>query len=425
MVNTNLIICKTRLSLIYILAYIRKSKTEQFYELVIDEKISEKLMNYLENNKIKIIDKKDISKTKYYKLIINSYDNFIEQNQIIGSVNFTKIVFYSDLLRNGMYSFPQWRFKVDELVYFGFWLREKSFEDYLESNSEPKITIIKMTEIETVWKDLINYFGKINIVNKSLQRSSLIVMRYWGEMKPNYTFKEQLNINNYLIEEIQSQNFGERIVIRSHPWAKEGGNQIKYREIEQSVAKKIYDWNHVFDPIVEFPELNSPESLIWQNKFLFENYFGFDSSLNILVGLKNTKTKIYFPQKNIYEKYFIKPAITNKVTEQIYLQKKCIKLFRQLPIKQTKEVITPGWYYQNLITEINLDQLDAINKARLSQVSEHERVIMNLEKVNKELELNYFKIQQEMEALSNKKSIIIILKIQKIIKQIATYIHFK
>lgn len=152
------------------------------------------------------------------------------------------------------------------------------------------------------------------------QTDLLLVMRYWGMPGPSYQFVKNYNIREYLKEEISEIPNFNRLIYRSLPWL---DHQIDNEKLQNLVNGnvEVIMWNDIFETYQSFLEADEPESLIYRSVDSPGVFFGFDSSLNILVSEKWPSTKIVWPDHNKFSKYFDLTRSTNLVSEQIEMMK--------------------------------------------------------------------------------------------------------
>ena len=254
------------------------------------------------------------------ELLIHSYFKFDLQIPFILSFEFESLSLYSDGLRNGFYGLPTIDTRLKKLIYFGFKLTEKSFE-----SSMPQTLIgaqretVSFTSMEIIWNKIQkSRFDRPPFEFKSTDL--LLAMRYWDVSGPTYQFANNRTLLGYLKEEFLQVSQYSRLIYRAHPWFP---HQIKVGELENLVGKdvEVILWEEAFgtDPVL--PEAYEPESVIYSSTKSPGLFFGFDSSLNILVAEKWPTTRIIWPDSNRYSNYFNLSRSSRLVDEQINMMK--------------------------------------------------------------------------------------------------------
>jgi hypothetical protein len=85
---------------------------------------------------------------------------------------------------------------------------------------------------------------------------------------------------------------------------------------------EVIIWEDIFLVDGDLPEVNEPESVIYRNAQSPGLFFGFDSSLNVLVAEKWPTTQIIWPDPSKYSKYFLMQRSSVIVHEQIQMMQK-------------------------------------------------------------------------------------------------------
>ncbi len=291
----------------------------------------------------------------YQELLIHSYFKFDIQTSYQQSFHFTSLTYYSDGLRNGFYGLPTLDPRLQKLIYFGFQLKEDSFEGSIpQSIAEMNRETVSFTSIEKIWNKLQNPEPEIKpFMFKSTD--FLLVMRYWGLPGPSYQLLENLNVIDYLKEEFSEVPNFDRLIFRSHPWF---DHKITRQDLQKLVGAEVevIIWEDVFQVDDALPESNEPESVIYRNAQSPGLFFGFDSSLNILVAEKWPSTRIVWPDPNKYSRYFLLRRSSDVVREQI-------KMMQEFSLESSKsevvELRVDGHGISNIISSTAL--LSSIN----------------------------------------------------------------
>jgi hypothetical protein len=291
----------------------------------------------------------------YQELLIHSYFKFDIQTSYQQSFHFDSLTYYSDGLRNGFYGLPSLDYRLQKLIYFGFQLKEDSFESNIpQSMAEINRETVSFSNIERIWKKLQNPKPEIKpFIFKS--SDFLLVMRYWGLPGPGYQLLEDLNVLDYLKEEFSELPNFDRLIFRAHPWF---DHKITRQDLQNLIGDEVevIIWEDVFQVDGALSESNEPESVIYRSTDCPGLFFGFDSSLNILVAEKWPTTQIIWPDPNKYSRYFLLQRSSDVVQEQI----KMMQEYRlQSSESEVVELKVDGHGISNIISSTAL--LSSIN----------------------------------------------------------------
>jgi hypothetical protein len=310
-----LVVCPSRLFAIYLLAYVREFGMGETHHFLIEnrERVPEVLKKLALNLNCHFLDEPNYSEF-YDEIIVHSYFLFSKQKDYVLSFNFGAVSIYADGLRNGVYLLPRIYHDVKSIIYFGYIQNSESSGDFKSRDNGPvEIKVVSWRELEKVWQDL--QATRTAATGAGLESSDLLlVMRYWGEESNFYEFKSNLSILDYLEEELGSIKQHSRLVYRMHPGFK---FQLTESDLLRSLTgvTRIRNWDDLFCEDSDFPELTSPEAILWTASQSPKTFFGFDSSLGLPVGLKHPKTNLLWPTPAIYKKYF-KSAVSEKIVSE-------------------------------------------------------------------------------------------------------------
>ena len=367
--SRNLAICMTRTMTIYFLAWVREFGAGMNFDLVVSNghPLPERYIDLLARNGVICVDAKLAQEKKYEKIVLSPYEGFASHKNLLAKFHFEHIVYFSDGLRNGMFSFPKLDHRASELVYFGFELFEQAFDDNLMSNqhSLPRF-IVPVETIRRTWCDLLDRYPE-NVDSPIMQKNDLLIaMRHWGN-QPHYTFRED-NLHDYLQEELVGLQSVGRVIYKAHPWMPLDLD-IKIRMNLQETLNLSGDielvfWENLFETNSEFPELSSPEAEFWKSSHELGFFYGFDSSLNNLVKLRCSSAKLIYPSENIYKKYFEFEKSVHLVSEQINWQKDLADQIEQGFDLSTVKIFTGGLPYEKLIIEIPNEYREVLMQER-------------------------------------------------------------
>jgi hypothetical protein len=146
-------------------------------------------------------------------------------------------------------------------------------------------------------------------------------MRYWSRKSSPYQFRESKNIIEFLKDQFSNEIGFKRLVFRSHNLLE---RQITKHNLEDIFGKEIeiVFWEDLFPPNIDFPELAEPEAVFWNSSCSPKLFFGFDSSLCVLIGQAHPATKITWPSNKIYSNYFDQASSSILVDQNIELMQK-------------------------------------------------------------------------------------------------------
>jgi hypothetical protein len=323
-----LIICPSRLFVVYLLAYLNKYQDDSEYEIHVlgSVNIPNELIDLGNSYNCRFVSEAEALCKVYEEVICHSsfqVDPFITLNS---RIEYRAMTLYADGLRNGFYTNAQIDDKITKLIYFGFILRDSSFDEGISSRLRSmESRVVSMQDIGLIWKKLAS---KV-LDTKNFQFKSgdlLLVMRYWGKEGTQYAFKESDNISTYLSEEMKFARSYSRVIIKSHPWFNTQLNELDLKLVF-SEGVEVVTWEDIAPPSSDFPELVEPESVLWNSINSPDYFFGFDSTLNILVGQLHPRTHILWPTKALYSKLFDLPRSSRIVGDQVsWIQEYLLKI---------------------------------------------------------------------------------------------------
>jgi len=367
--SKNLVICTSRAITIYFLAWAREYGAGREFDLIVSngDTLPNRYISLLVENGITCVEKKFAQDQTYESLILQPYESFDSHRNLLSMLSFEKIIYFSDCLRNGMFSFPKLDPRTSEFIYFGFELIESSFIDNLTLDQQNiSRSIVSVKNIRRTWNDLLGLYSDSKSTPIMQKDELLIAMRHWGST-PIYTLKQD-NIQNYLIEELESCQKINRVIYRGHPWMDLDsnlnirGHLSKFLKFSKKV--EVVCWEDLFELNIEFPELTSPEGEFWKSEHQLGQFFGFDSSLNTLVNIRYPQTEVIYPSREIYKKYFKYAKSTNLVSEQVRWQKD-LSVQMKASIDLSKICVdTSGQYYEKFITELAHQERDVLTQER-------------------------------------------------------------
>ena len=359
--------CMSRAMTIYALALVLENGIDQDFDLLVlgDDSLSDEYLEILLEARIRNVSLEIAENSHYVKLFIQPYQNFLGHRKLLRSLKFLEICYFSDAMRNGMYSFPKLDPRVTELHYFGFHLKEEAFDSNLEvSQFNIRTHIVPFKTIRETWNNLVSRLG-VKITNLEFEIDDfLIVLRHWGS--PIYPIVTDFSILDYVLEESHHWKVSERIIIKTHPWV-----SLDQRTLDNFIEKlstitgaEILLWSDLVPEFPSFPELVSPESILWEGAMRIGSYFGFDSSLNCLVAINAPETQIVYPNKSVYEKYFSYGRTTELVDDQLDWHRNFEVEYKKLNRKSSIEVSTSGIAFEKALLGVMINDGDALTQER-------------------------------------------------------------
>jgi hypothetical protein len=356
--SNNLVICLSRGILFYPLAYVLEFGKGREFDFIIanEQKLPEKTLEYLRSLGVTVIDLESAKKKCYDSIFLQPYQDFHLHQKFLNNFKFKNISYYSDALRNGMYSLVGIDKRAVEFIYFGFELIEQTFVENLDA-SQLKIprTVVNFESIRRIWIEL-GQVMELDSTSDFLKPDDLlIVMRHWGQA-PMYPIREEEKLEDYIWNEMQKWPKSKRVIIKPHPFLEHDKSiyeTLKFR-LQESWGSALYFWDDLFPVPNNFPELGSPEYVLWAGNQNLGNFFAFDGSLNNLVALASSSTSIQYPDPAIFGNLFENGLITNLVSEQIAWQKKFARELINQPKPRNIVIETSGVPYEKIISKMSL-----------------------------------------------------------------------
>jgi hypothetical protein len=323
-----LVICPSRLFVIYLLAYLNKHRGDSEYEILVLGLVSipKELIELGNSYNCQFVSEVEVLRKVYEEVICHSSFQADPFYDLVNRIKYRQMTLYADGLRNGFYANSQVDDKVTRLIYFGFILRDESFDEGISSKLRNiELCVVGMQDIGLIWNKLSSQvFNGVDFQFKS--GDLLLVMRYWGKEGTQYTFKELASILDYMSEEVKFAKNYSRVIIKSHPWF---NTQLEGMDLKHvfSAGIEVVTWEDIVPSSIDFPELVEPESILWNSINSPDYFFGFDSTLNILIGQLHPRTQILWPTKALYSKLFDMPRSSRIVDDQVsWMQEYLLKI---------------------------------------------------------------------------------------------------
>jgi len=347
----------SRRILFYPLSYVLEFGRGRKFDLAIanGEKLPEKTYRFLESIGVAIVDIEVAKNNKYNSILLQPYHDFQDHLKFLGCFNFEKISYFSDALRNGMYSLPNLDKRTIEFIYFGFELIEETFLENLDSSQIeiPRI-IVSFESIRKIWVGL-GQSMELDISTDRLKPDDLlVVMRHWGHTDL-YPFRDGKKLEDYLWLEMQTWPKSRRVIIKRHPWlnSDQGVYESLRVRLDEAWGSTLHFWEDLFPVPDNFPELGSPEYVLWASKQNLGTVFAFDGSLNNLFSYLYPMTSIRYPELMKYCNFFKYRATSNLVLEQVTWQIQLASELAQQPESNKIAIRTSGISYEKVISKLS------------------------------------------------------------------------
>jgi hypothetical protein len=325
----NLVLCQSRLFLVYLLAYIDQFGNSEQFEICLlnPTTLPESFKSKAADLNCIFVDQSEIFKRDYEELIVHSYDLFGHRHRLLNTIKHKYLTLYSDGTRNGFYPLFNDQQKLSKLIYFGFRLREDFFEsNILTTVQNLQVRVVSFFSLDSMWNSLCesNSLARTDVFTN---RDLLLVMRYWADSN-SYPFAKDKSILEYLKSEFPALPEVDRIVFRAHPWGNQSYSVRDLRAITPT-NMEIVMWEDLFQQDTDVSECCEPEAVLTRTLSSPGFFFGFDSSLNTLVSRLHPSTSIMWPKLERYSEFFALANSANLVTEQLNWMKEfesCMKL---------------------------------------------------------------------------------------------------
>jgi hypothetical protein len=400
----NLVVCPSRTFAVYLVTYVRTFGNGRNFHFIISglSEPPKELATLADEYHITFIPEEDIQKTRYEELIIHSYFKFNNQQRYIAQIDFRTLTLYSDGIRNGFYGLPNLDVRLTKLISFGLTLRETSFDICIPIEfGELRHDVVDLNQISVTWSLLQQMRGMaIPILFNS--SDLLIVMRYWDLPGSIYEFKPGVSILDYLKEEFSNRYMIDRVIFRRDSRFDREIRLDELKSLFPYVSEFVF-WEEIFDTQSDFPELTAPESVIFSNGAGPGYFFGFDSSLNVLVGWNWVKTKILWPQPHVFRGFFKIPRSFQHVKEQSTWMKAFIDSHSD---EEVIELQVSGHQNEQYLTQIsfrlNEQERDALTQERDALTQERDALTQERDALTQERDA----LTQERDALTQERNTI-------------------
>jgi hypothetical protein len=317
----NLVVCPNRMFAVYLLAYIKQFGEGERFHIAISGsgKVPRELIAVAETLNTTFINEKEIGNHEYHDLVLHSYAKIPHQLDFISSIKFQRIRFYADALSNGLYGLPRLDNRLEGIIFFGFVLNDEAFAS-LQPPLKPNLNrrIVSLKFLQLIWGQLLLESG-LTISTKFQAGDLVLAERYWDYDRDHYSFGKGRTLFEYLKKEFLNISGFDRIVLRRHPWYSDPTKRYDielYKEIF-GCGIEIVLWEDLFLSNPDFPELLEPESIFWNCDTSPKGFFGFDSSLCVLLGQKHRSTEIIWPRRENYEEFFERKLSVDIVSEKV------------------------------------------------------------------------------------------------------------
>jgi hypothetical protein len=391
---------------VYLLAYIREFGCGESFHLAIenDPSIGHAYQELASQVNISMIRFSEIKDREYDKLIVHSFFKFSKQKNFLSQIKFNSLSYFSDGFRNGFLSPSAQDPRLNRLIFFGIKLLEQSFLTGIPSALHQfEAQVVSFDSIKSTWEELFK-LSNVKIEPKFERGDLILVMRYWGARGPHYEFNPGVSVLDYLREEFKGRKNIKRIIYRGHPWLNDDFEISQLGEIIEG-GVPVVAWENLVGTDKNFPELCEPEAVMWRFPDFLGSFFGFDSSLNLIVNLCWPNAEIFWPQQTLYSKYFQLQRSSNLVTEQI----SWMQDFNALDVKHKSArptVSIEGYAIQGILNTISIlesdlliQERDALTQERDARTQERDALTQERDALTQERDA----LTQERDALTQER----------------------
>jgi hypothetical protein len=368
-----LIICPNTTFAVYMICFVKEyGQGQEFSLLITDEKPpAESIKRYAKELGIQFINEIDFG-TYYEELFIGSYHGFGGHKLLLKSVKFRFLTYFSDGMRNGMFAFPSIDQRLIRLIYWGFFLDEESFFSQINRAAIASIQVVSFHALQSVWRDLLN--KEINSALPTFVPGDLLLsMRYWGQDDVYYPIKTEITLLDYLEDEFSPKRDIRRVIVRPHPLA---NTQFDLNEIEVRFKDRfqVISWDDFLGETNSQIEILTPEALVWLNVLSPSFFFGFDSSLNVLVASMWPETEIIWPEYEKYSKIFSRSLSSSLVREQTAWMRMCA-FQDSAEASEILEYKTPGYAIATVIASMIMNSQQVMLTSTDGLVAERDGLV--------------------------------------------------
>jgi hypothetical protein len=266
-------------------------------------------------------------KKQYEKLIVSSFGHFATHKALINSISYVELCYFSDMLGNGLFDASYGSLKVSELIGFGFYKKSKNFLRMCQSAHNASISVVSLTEIKKAWIEIANLHLPDSKAPDFQNDDNLIALRYWGN-ELVYPFKPGRSLREFISSQQIFGNSLSRTILRRDP----RDLTLNFKELVQQLSKEtdfLVDYDSIFENITDFPELSSPEALLFRSSVGPNNIFALDSTLSISAWFNFPECKISWIEYAQINDLFQSDLVAEFVMENINTWKQAIQILER------------------------------------------------------------------------------------------------
>jgi len=258
-----------------------------------------KLTNLLSDIGVSIISANE-ARNHYYEVVFLMPNNilFANTNGFLSDLKYVHLYYCADGFRNGLHFDPNLQMPK-KVVYWGFFLREKSFWDEISFHETFDVEVVPIQYIADAWRSLLKLFPQEYITPLATAFRStdcLVILRHWGTnqygLKPGFTLEEVVST---FVGSISGLS---RVVVRGHPnLGRKSKKILQHLKVQCDFEKVIFeDWDETYIAAIEDDWILNPEALIINGLMGAPGRLvAFDSSINALAALYLKNTAIVWP----------------------------------------------------------------------------------------------------------------------------------
>ena len=324
-----LIVVQNRPQLIYLYAYCQEFGSGKSFDIVCvgPVQIPNSLIRLCSQANINLVNLETAQKKQYKKLIVSSFGHFAAHKVLINSISYVELSYFSDTLGNTLFDASYGSLKVSEIIGFGSYYKSTNFLRICQSAHDASISVVSLMEIKKAWIEIANLHLPDSKGLDFQNDDNLIVLRYWGN-ELMYPFKSGRSLREFLSSQQIFGNSTQRSIIRRDP----RDLTLNFEELFQQLSREnnfLVDYDSVFEEITDFPELSSPEALLFRSSVGPKNIFALDSMLNLAAWFNFPECKISWIESSQINDLFQSDLESEFIMENITNYKQVIQILER------------------------------------------------------------------------------------------------
>ena len=333
-----LIVVQNRQQIIYLYAYCQEFGSGKSFDMVCvgQFQVPDSLVRLTSQANMHLVDLETAQKKQYEKLIISSYGHFATHKVLVNSISYVTLCYFSDMLGNNLFDASYGSLKVSELISFGFYKKSKNFLRICQSAHNASISVVSLMEIKKAWIEIANLHLPDSKAPEFESDDTLIALRYWGN-EILYPFKSGRSLREFLSsQQIFNSSLG-RIILRRDP----RDLTLNFQDLFQQLSRDndfLVDYDSVFENIIDFSELSSPEALLFRSSVGPNSIFALDSTLSISAWFNFPECKISWIEHSQINDLFQSDLEAELVIEHVNTWKEAIKFLSRSDFSPTISV---------------------------------------------------------------------------------------